>query len=458
MQKIIPIYYKEYGQYITRFRAIPFFIDCLKPVERRILLTLHEIAKDHFVKSARIVGHCISKYHPHGDQSVYSTLVNLVNQQFAIGKGNWGSPGLVDAEAAAYRYTEAKINPVIEKIAFEYIDHVPYEELELESEPLYLPSPIPLGLIGNGVITGIAFHKTLIPKYTLNDLIQRLIFLLEENKDQNLVIKPNILNCSVFEENSGEFLKILKQGNGTIVISPDGDIQDGAIRIKGRCPNSTFNSLINDKDQLEIYLNDLSKKEILVEIIPKRKRSIDLQQLAAKIWDKYLIKKLNIICNVCDYRGSVKTVGIDDLLINNYQTWKTAVLNKNIHDYNKLIDKKKELFTVQIIRYIFEQYKSTTVNEVVEKFKFLTKNNSISIEVQVFEDSAWKNKSITINEEDLINVCNKRNIRNLIENKIDIEKIDINIKQTKLNIDRIDELCYRSITDLKNLKFWKDFP
>ena len=87
------IFYSEYGRYINRFRAIPFFVDCLKPVERRVLLVLWEEAKNKLVKSAKIVGSTIGKYHAHGDQSCYGSLVQLVHQNYAIGKWNWGSPG-----------------------------------------------------------------------------------------------------------------------------------------------------------------------------------------------------------------------------------------------------------------------------------------------------------------------------------------------------------------------------
>ena len=114
MHKIIPIYYSEYGRYINRFRAIPSHIDCLKPVERRLLLTLHEVAKNDVTKSAKVIGNCLGKYHPHGDQSIYKTLINLVKQEYAEGQGNWGSQGLINDPAAAYRYTEIKLEPWVE--------------------------------------------------------------------------------------------------------------------------------------------------------------------------------------------------------------------------------------------------------------------------------------------------------------------------------------------------------
>jgi len=79
MKRAIPSLYAEYGRYIDEFRAIPYHIDCLKPVERRLLFTLFNVAK-RLTKSARVIGEAIGKYHPHGDQSAYGTLVGLVRR------------------------------------------------------------------------------------------------------------------------------------------------------------------------------------------------------------------------------------------------------------------------------------------------------------------------------------------------------------------------------------------
>ncbi len=462
MQKLIPIYYGEYGKYINRYRAIPSYIDCLKLVERRILLTLHETARNKFVKSAKVVGDCIGRYHPHGDQSVYGTLVNLVHQGLAIGKGNWGSPGLIDAEASAYRYTEVKINPKVDELAFKYINFVPWEELELDPEPIYLPSPIPIGLIGEGVITGISFYKTTIPRYKLSDLALRMLWLIEHNfktvsLDEELSenvagpkIKPNIDGCDLVENSTNQFYKLLVNGTGTITIIPHGKIEnDRTIKILGKVPNSSFNQLIKDKEVLEIYLNDLSTDKLDIEIIPK-KRNIDLNNLAAKIWDDYLIKKMNFSIIVCDNDGKVSTVGIDTLLYNSYHAWKYAILLKSIDDYNKLNEKKIELLTIQIIRYILEKYNCTKVSEVIQHFLELTKDNKILVELEQFdlESNCWKKDIREISSNCIVDVCNKRSIKNLIENQIDIQDIENELISAKSSIVNIDYNCYEYIKSL----------
>jgi DNA gyrase/topoisomerase IV subunit A len=107
LDKLIPKLYKEYGMYINKFRALPLDIDGLKPVERRVLLSAYQIARDKYVKSARVDGHTLGHYHPHS--SSYSTMVQLVGQGFLEGQGNWGnSIGIEDSPAAAMRYTECR--------------------------------------------------------------------------------------------------------------------------------------------------------------------------------------------------------------------------------------------------------------------------------------------------------------------------------------------------------------
>jgi DNA gyrase subunit A len=107
-----------YAEYVIMERALPRVEDGLKPVQRRILYTMHELGntpdKPH-KKSARIVGDCLGKYHPHGDTSVYDAMVRMAqdfNMRYLLvdGHGNFGS---VDGDsAAAMRYTEVKMTPL----------------------------------------------------------------------------------------------------------------------------------------------------------------------------------------------------------------------------------------------------------------------------------------------------------------------------------------------------------
>lgn len=265
MDKIIPVFYSEYGRYISRFRMIPLNIDGLIPVNRRLLLTMHRIARK-TTKSARIVGELIGTLHAHGDSAAYESLVNLVRNGFADStKSTWGGPGLVDAPAPASRYTETSILPWVDKMGFEYVDYVPWESLELDKEPLYLPSIVPIGLIGGGIHVGLAYHKTVIPKYKKQDLVKRLLWLLRVGKkykvpddfSQDLseseygpFIAPYKDDCNVVEEEKNAFVKILMSGDGRVSYNPKVMLNESGKNIKleilGRAPLATFQSLLND--------------------------------------------------------------------------------------------------------------------------------------------------------------------------------------------------------------------
>ena len=144
--------YLDYAMSVIVGRALPDVRDGLKPVHRRVLFAMNELgahSNKPYYKSARIVGDVIGKYHPHGDQAVYDTLVRMA-QDFSLryllidGQGNFGS---VDGDsAAAMRYTEIRLA----KIAHELLADIDKETVDFgpnydgsEKEPLLLPAKIP---------------------------------------------------------------------------------------------------------------------------------------------------------------------------------------------------------------------------------------------------------------------------------------------------------------------------
>jgi spermidine/putrescine-binding protein len=105
---------------------------------------------------------------------------------------------------------------------------------------------------------------------------------------------------------------------------------------------------------------------------------------------------------------------------------------------------------VQIIRYIFEQYKSNTVEEIITHFKELKKNTDISIEIDIFDvdNDIWKKEIKQILEQDIIDICNKRTIKNLVETVIDIQKVEKELLSAKSLIDNCEKNCLDFITEL----------
>ena len=178
--------YLDYAMSVIVGRALPDARDGLKPVHRRVLYAMHELSNDWnrpYKKSARIVGDVIGKYHPHGDQSVYDTIVRMA-QDFSMrhmlvdGQGNFGS---VDGDnAAAMRYTEIRLA----KIAHELLADLDKETVDFgpnydgsEKEPLVMPTRLPNLLVNGsgGIAVGMA---TNIPPHNLNEVVDACLHLL----------------------------------------------------------------------------------------------------------------------------------------------------------------------------------------------------------------------------------------------------------------------------------------
>ena len=179
LEEVLPGSMLPYAEYVILDRALPRVEDGLKPVQRRILYTMHELSltpdKPH-KKCARIVGDCMGKYHPHGDRSVYDALVRMaqdfnMRRTLVNGHGNFGS---VDGDpAAAMRYTEARLEP----LALELLDGLDKNTVDFNlnfddslKEPDTLPGRYP-NLLVNGS-TGIAVGlATNIPPHNLGEVI-----------------------------------------------------------------------------------------------------------------------------------------------------------------------------------------------------------------------------------------------------------------------------------------------
>ena len=177
----------SYAMAVIVTRALPDVRDGLKPVHRRILYSMMELGvtpDKPYRKSARIVGDCLGKYHPHGDSSVYDAMVRLA-QDFSIrytlvdGQGNFGS---VDGDgAAAMRYTEARLT----KLAMEMVSDIEKETVdfypnfdETLMQPAVLPSRFPNLLVNgsNGIAVGMA---TNIPPHNLGEVVDGVVYMLD---------------------------------------------------------------------------------------------------------------------------------------------------------------------------------------------------------------------------------------------------------------------------------------
>jgi len=186
--------YLEYALSVVKGRALPDVCDGLKPVQRRILYAMDQMGLSYSgpnrnvaakpVKSARVVGDVLGRFHPHGDQSAYDALVRLAqdfNQRYPLidGQGNFGSR---DGDgAAAMRYTEARLTPIagllLDEIGMGTVDFVPNYDGSTE-EPRQLPARLPFALLNgaSGIAVGLA---TEIPSHNLREVADACVALLK---------------------------------------------------------------------------------------------------------------------------------------------------------------------------------------------------------------------------------------------------------------------------------------
>lgn len=226
----------DYAMSVIVSRALPDVRDGLKPVHRRILYAMNDLnntADKPYKKSARIVGDCIGKYHPHGDTSVYDAMVRMA-QEFSYreplvdGQGNFGS---IDGDgAAAMRYTEARMA----KLAMELLRDINKETIDFqdnydasEREPIVLPARFP-NLLVNGA-TGIAVGMaTSIPPHNLGEVIDGVIAYINDNeitipglmkyiKGPDFPLGANILGSS-------GFAKAYETGNGSVKVRSEYEV------------------------------------------------------------------------------------------------------------------------------------------------------------------------------------------------------------------------------------------
>lgn len=268
----------DYAMSVITSRALPDVRDGLKPVQRRIILAMHDegLAKK-FSKCAGIVGEVLKKWHPHGDTAVYEALVRLAQDwvmraPLVHGQGNFGS---IDGDsAAAYRYTEAKLSSITEfllkDLEKETVDKV-YNYNGTDKEPIVFPTSFPNLLLNgsSGIAVGMA---TNIPPHNITELMDALLVLLE--------------NETASDE---ELLSLIKGPDfptGATIIGSEG-IKDayltgrGSIKVRGIIETET----VKDKQKLVI-------KEIPYGIIKNR--------ITSKIVELIKNKKIEGITDIRD--------------------------------------------------------------------------------------------------------------------------------------------------------------
>lgn len=221
--------YLQYAMAVTEDRAIPFVQDGLKPVQRRLLYVMDNLklrSTENPVKSARVVGEVLGKFHPHGDSAAYEAMVRMA-QDFSLrypivlGQGNFGSRD--GDSAAAMRYTEAKLTPLAELLLNELGKNtVDFKENYdgKDKEPVVLPARLPFVLINGAMGVAVALSCD-IPPHNLKEVAQAAVLRIQKpnstlDEVMSVLPGPDFPDGGQVISPSSDIAKAYETGNGTI--------------------------------------------------------------------------------------------------------------------------------------------------------------------------------------------------------------------------------------------------
>jgi topoisomerase-4 subunit A len=303
--------YLEYAVSVVKGRALPEVCDGQKPVQRRILYAMRQMGLTHgnkHVKSARVVGDVLGKYHPHGDSSAYEAMVRLA-QDFAMryplvdGQGNFGSRD--GDNAAAMRYTEARLTPIADLLLSELdmgtVDFIPNYDGAFQ-EPAMLPARLPMVLLNgaSGIAVGMA---TEIPSHNLKEVAKAAAALAKN---------PNLKDDKLLSYISGPDFP----GGGQI-ISSAADIRDayttgrGSLKMRARW---TIEQLARGQWQVVVseFPHGVSAQKVLEEIdeltnpkVKANKKSLTPEQTQNK---QLILSVLDAVADESDKSQKIRLV------------------------------------------------------------------------------------------------------------------------------------------------------
>lgn len=297
--------YIDYSMSVIVSRALPDVRDGMKPVHRRVLYGMSELgvaSNKPYKKSARIVGEVMGKYHPHGDSSVYMTMVRMaqpwsLRYPLVDGQGNFGS---IDGDSpAAMRYTEARMKKIAEEMLADLekdtVDMAPNFDESLK-EPTVLPSKIPNLLVNgaSGIAVGMATNMA---PHNLNDVVDAICAYIDNN-----------------DIDIEELIKIIKAPD-----FPTGGTIYGYNGVKESYRTGRGRIIVRAKTSIEVTSS--GREKIIVHEIPYQVNKLELIQRIAELVNEKKIEGISNINDESDREGmriviDVKKEAISNVVLN----------------------------------------------------------------------------------------------------------------------------------------------
>ena len=456
--------YLAYALTTIMDRALPDVKDGLKPVHRRLLFAMRQLnlsPNSSFKKSARIVGEVMGRFHPHGDQAIYDTLVRLA-QDFSVrwplinGQGNFGN---IDGDnAAAMRYTESKLTTISELLLSgideECVDfRLTYDEVD--KEPIVLPANFP-NLLANGS-SGIAVGMaTSIPPHNVEEICNASLHLIKHrnmhfDKLIDFIPGPDFPTGGEIFESKDSILNIYKTGKGNIRIRAKWEIEKekrGVWKIvvneipyqvnKGKLIEKIAQLIIDKKIPILDDIRDESDESIRLILVP-RNRDVDPEQLMEALFSlSDLETRFSVNLNAIN-NNIPKVHNLRDLLLAWIDHRRDVLVRRSTFKLNQ-IKSRMEILSGYLIVYV-------NLDEVI---KIIREEDEPKIKLK---------KKFDLNENQANSILNMRlrSLRKLEELKIKEEYDSLKIEKSILGkLIKSEDIQWKEVSkEIKEIK--KDF-
>ena len=362
--------YIDYAMSVICARALPDARDGLKPVQRRVLYAMEQLGLNYdkpHRKSARIVGEAMGKYHPHGDSSIYETLV-VMSQDFkkgmalVDGHGNFGS--IEGDGAAAMRYTEAKLKKFTQDVYLadldkDVVDFMPNFD-EMEKEPVVLPVKVPNILVNGaeGIAVGMA---TNIPTHNLGEVIDAVIAYMENNDistEELLEIMPGPdFPTGGIVANKSELADIYKTGNGKLKLRGKLEFEKGKGKEKDKLviteiPYTMIGaniskfisdviSLVENKKTNDIVDISNASDKNGIRIVLELKKGADVEKLTNMLYKKTRLEDTFGVNMLAIADGRPEVMGLKSIIKYNVDFQYEITTRKYTTMLNKALEQKE---------------------------------------------------------------------------------------------------------------------
>ncbi|MCE8034331.1 DNA topoisomerase IV subunit A [Billgrantia tianxiuensis] len=330
--------YLDYSMYVILDRALPHIGDGMKPVQRRIVYAMRELALNasaKYKKSARTVGDVLGKFHPHGDSACYEAMV-LMAQPFSYryplvdGQGNWGSPD--DPKSfAAMRYTESRLSKFAEVLLAELgqgtVDWTPNFDGTM-NEPVVLPARLPHVLLngGTGIAVGMA---TDIPPHNVNEVVEATCHLLRHPEATTADLMqhlpaPDFPTAAEIITSRDDLHKLYESGRGSVKLRARYTMEEGKVVVTA-LPYQVSGSKVLEQIAAQMQAKKLPMVDDLRDestheeptrlVIEPRSNRVDIEAMMAHLFATTdLEKNIRVNLNVIGLDGRPRVMPLPDML------------------------------------------------------------------------------------------------------------------------------------------------